>query len=206
LKHWDKLAEEFPTNQNYRVPYSVYCLCRLPAASHREDEADRLFQKLRDYRPDTPNGRNHLAWHLAARPDPRLSDYKRALELTKRAVEQGPDSGYIWNTLGLAHYRNGNWREAVATLEKSMQQGEGGDSFDRVLLAMAHWQLGNKDEARRWYSSAVRWMEENEQHALDEWLREDLARFHDEAAQVLGMKDRPMTDEKQNPGVGAPGR
>jgi tetratricopeptide (TPR) repeat protein len=206
VKHWDTLAEEFPTNPIYRVHYSFYCLCRLLAASHREDEADRLFQKLRDYQPDTPDGRNYLAWQLAARPDPRFSDYKRALELTKKAVEKAPDSGYIWNTLGLAQYRNGNWREAVAALEKSMQLGEGGDSFDRFLLAMAHWQLGNKDQARRWYGLAVQWMEQNEQHALEEYLREDLARFQDEAAQLLGMKDRPGTNERQNPGVGKPDR
>jgi tetratricopeptide (TPR) repeat protein len=206
VKHWDKLAEEFPTNPIYRVQYSFYCLCRLLAASHRADEADRLFQKLRDYQPDTPDGRNYLAWELAARPDPRFSDYKRALELTKQAVEQAPDSGYIWNTLGLAQYRNGNWREAVAALDKSIQLGGGGDSFDRFLLAMAHWQLGNKDQARKWYSRAVQWTEQNEQHALAEYLREDLARFQDEAAQLLGMKDRPKTNERQNPGVETPGR
>jgi hypothetical protein len=86
-----------------------------------------------------------------------------------------------------------------------MQLGEEGDSFDRFLLAMALWQLDNKDQARRWYGSAVQWMEKNEQHALDEDLRQDLARFHDEAARLLGMKDRPMTNEKQSPRVGAPG-
>ena len=32
---------------------------------------------------------------------------------------------------------------------------------------MAHWQLGEQDEARRWYDLAVDWMEKNKEQ-LDE--------------------------------------
>src|SRR5262249_37875920 len=104
---------------------------------------------------------------------------------------------------GLAHYRNGNWQEAVSALQKSMQTGSGGDSFDRILLAMACWQLGEKDQARNWYSQAVQWMEKNEQHAFTEELRHDLARFLDDAAQMLGIKGQPTVKESQQPTAGA---
>jgi uncharacterized protein HemY len=200
------LAEKFPTNENYRVPYSSFCLCLLLVASHREEEADRVFRKVLDFKPDTPDGQNVLAWTLAARPHPRFSDPKRALELAKKAAQQAPDAGYIWNTLGLAQYRNGNWREAVAALEKSMQLGDGGDSFDRFLLAMAHWQLSDKDQARKWYSLAVQWMEKNEQHSNTEELRQDLTRFRAEAANLLGIKDQPAVKEREKPDAKAPNR
>jgi eukaryotic-like serine/threonine-protein kinase len=199
LKNWNVLAEKFPTNFNYRVPYSSFCLCLLLEASHRDEEADRIFRKVLDFKPDTPDGQNYLAWVLAARPYPRFSDPKRALELAKKAIQQAPDAGYIWNTLGLAHYRNGNWPEAVEALEKSMQLGSGGDSFDRFLLAMTHWRLGDKEQARKWYSLAVQWTEKNEQHALDEDLRQDLTRIHAEAAELLGIKDPPTTKEREQP-------
>jgi serine/threonine protein kinase/tetratricopeptide (TPR) repeat protein len=194
LKIWDRLAAAFPTNQNYRVPYSSYCLCALLAASQRQEEADRIFRRFQEFNPETADGRNWLAWSLAARP--KFSDPRRALELANAAVQQAPKAGYIWNTLGLVQYRNGNFREAVRTLEKSMELGSGGDSFDRVLLAMAHWRLGNKDEAHKWYSSAVHWEKTNEQHAQDEALCQDLKLFLDEAANMMGIKDQPTSMSK----------
>jgi tetratricopeptide (TPR) repeat protein len=170
----------------------------LLAASGREEEACKIYHKVLEFKPETPDGQNYLAFALAACPDPRFGDRKLALDLAKRAVEQAPDTGYIWNTLGLAHYRNGNWREAVAALEKSMRLGSGGDSFDRFFLAMAHWKLGDKEQARKWYSLAIQWMENNEQHSRTEELRQDLARFHAEAATLLGIEDQP-TAKKRKP-------
>jgi hypothetical protein len=65
---------------------------------------------------------------------------------------------------------------------------QGGDAFDFFFLAMAHWQLGHKDEARQWYSQAVGWMEKN-QEALtkDRPHAEELKRFRAEAAELLGI-------------------
>ena len=48
---------------------------------------------------------------------------------------------------------------------------------------MAHWQLGDKEQARMCYSQAVQWMEHNE--ADDP---EELCRFRDEAAALLRLK------------------
>jgi serine/threonine protein kinase/tetratricopeptide (TPR) repeat protein len=186
LNLWDKLTAEFPENANYRAPYSSYCLYSLLAASHREEEASQILGRLLQFKPETPDGQNYLAWVLAARPG--FGDRKRALQLAKRAIEQAPQTGYMWNTLGLAHYRNDNWRDAADALEKSIQVGGGGDAFDRFLLAMACWRLGEKDQARNWYNLALQWMEKKEPHALDEELRQDLLRFRAEAAQLMGVK------------------
>ena len=49
--------------------------------------------------------------------------------------------------------------------------------------AMAHWRLGNKDEARQWYDQAVEWMERNQPQA------EALRRFRAEAEKLLGVRD-----------------
>jgi hypothetical protein len=57
-----------------------------------------------------------------------------------------------------------------------------------------------------WYRSAIEWNEKNEQHAVDEWLRQDLERFRDQAAQLVGMKPQPIGTERQKPGEQAPGR
>jgi hypothetical protein len=59
---------------------------------------------------------------------------------------------------------------------------EGGDSYDWFFLAMARWQLGDKDEARDWYRKAVDGM--TGKNAKDT----ELLRFRDEAAALLGIK------------------
>ena len=61
------------------------------------------------------------------------------------------------------------------------------DSFKRAkeispnifFLATAHWHLGDKEEARRWYDKAVEWMDENKPND------KDLVRFRDEATKLI---------------------
>ena len=89
-----------------------------------------------------------------------------------------------WNTLGAAHYRAGDWKAAIEALTKSMELGKGGDSTDWFFLAMAHWQLGDKTQARSWYDKAVPWMEKNQPK------NEELIRFRAEAAALLEVNEK----------------
>ena len=104
--------------------------------------------------------------------------------MAKKAVELAPTNGSWRHTLGVAHYRAADWKAAVEALNKSMQLRGGGDSFDWFFLAMAQWQLGKKDEARKWYDRAVQWMN---QHAAQ---NEELRSFRGEAAELLGAKEK----------------
>jgi len=70
-------------------------------------------------------------------------------------------------------------KAAVAALETSMKLRQGGDSIDWFFLAMAHWQLGDKEEARRWYDRAAEWMDKNRAENAD------LRRFRAEAEELL---------------------
>ena len=72
---------------------------------------------------------------------------------------------------------------AVEDLDKS--QKDGGNSWQWFFLAMAHWQLGEKDEARQWYDQAVEWMEQKQPD------NDELRRFRAEAAELLGISEQP---------------
>jgi serine/threonine protein kinase len=100
------------------------------------------------------------------------------------AVPYGAQEGSAWNTLGVARYRAGDWQAAVTALWVSMQLRKGGDSCDFFFLAMARWQLGEKDRAKEWYEKAVAWMDENRPDD------EELRRFRDEAEEVLELKKK----------------
>jgi Flp pilus assembly protein TadD len=131
-------------------------------------------------------GYNQLAWKYATTPVEQFRNPALAVELAHKAVELAPQDGNIWNTLGIAHYRAGNRKAAIAALDKSMDLRNGGDSDDFFFLAMAHWELGNKDEARKWYEKAVEWMEKNNPN------NPELERFRAEAAELLAGK--PVAD------------
>src|SRR5262249_5457046 len=126
---------------------------------------------------------NSLARFLATSSDPEVRNASRAVEVAKEAVELAPKEGHYWNTLGVAHYRGGDGKAPGAAPGKAMEPRQGGDSFDWFFLAMSHWQLGDKEEARTWYDRAVEWMDKNQPE------NEELRRFRAEAAEWLKAKE-----------------
>src|SRR5262249_16995880 len=156
-----------------------------------EAELRAFHQALAAYRPelDTSSGgafrgllawvHNDLAWLWATRPDEQFRNVQGALESAGKAVTLEPPNGGHWNPLGVARYRAGQWQEASAALERSMELFHGRDeSFNTFFLAMAHERLGDHDEAVTWYRRAAEWMDQHK--AGDAELR----RFRAEAAQV----------------------
>ena len=72
----------------------------------------------------------------------------------------------------------------TVALNKVAELGSPGDSMEWFPLAMAHWQLDEKVEARQWYDRAVEWMAKN--NPQDQELR----RFRAEATELLKIKDK----------------
>jgi serine/threonine protein kinase/Flp pilus assembly protein TadD len=108
-----------------------------------------------------------LAWLLANCPDQTLRDAAQALELATLAVEHAANHVPGWQALGAARYRTGDWDGAVAALEQAQRraknQGSKRDSTDVwFFLAMARWQRGEHEEARRDYDRAVELSKEQE--------------------------------------------
>jgi tetratricopeptide (TPR) repeat protein len=157
-----------------------FSLSRLLAGSQRLVAAQELFQRIATWSPTSDRGLNLLAWRLATESDARFRDGKRACELARKLVKRSPDEGMYRNTLGVAEYRAGDWKAAIASLDMSRVMLNGNfESFNLFFLAMAHWQLSEKDQAGKLYRQAVQWMEKNQPH------NEELIRFRDEAAELL---------------------
>ena len=104
-----------------------------------------------------------MAWRLGDnRLDPVAAH--RAAALAKEAIEFAPQDVRLWQTLGLAHYRARQWEEAIAALKKVMEldRDERRGALSMFLLAMSHWRLGNKEEARKWYDRAAAWVDKHQ--------------------------------------------
>jgi tetratricopeptide (TPR) repeat protein len=133
--------------------------------------------------PKDAMAHNNLAWLLATCPEAKFRDPARAVALAKKATELAPRHGNFWNTLGAAQYRARNWKDAIGALETPLKlQGDNG--FDWFFLAMAHWQLADKDKARTWFDQAVQWMDKNQPN------NEELRRFRAEATELLGINEK----------------
>src|SRR5262249_32902500 len=104
--------------------------------------------------PKAASTHNDLAWLLTNCPVPNLRNSKEAVAAAERAVELVPKEGRYWNTLGVARYRNGDWKGTVEAIGKSIELTESGSGTDFYFLAMAHRQLGDKAEARKWFDKA----------------------------------------------------
>jgi serine/threonine protein kinase/Flp pilus assembly protein TadD len=147
-------------------------------------EAEAEFRETVRLKSDHVDAHNALAWLLATCADPQRRKPQEAVTLAERAVELAPKDEASWNTLAAARYRAGDYRAAIAALEKSMALRHGGDSLDWFFLAMAYWRLGEQEQARQWYGKAVSWMEKHRPKD------EELVRFRAEAAELLGMNKK----------------
>ena len=196
----DKLVAECPDQPNYRVQLVRSHFGRgivLRLTGRPAEAVQALQQALDAYRPysgaagSTANQsqfasvHNELAWLLATCPDATFRDASRAVASARKAVELEPNEGKFWNTLGVAYYRAGQWRESKAALAKSRQLlGGQFESFNTFFLAMAHWRLGERGESRQWYRQAVAWMAKNQPGD------EELRRFRAEAEELLGIREK----------------
>jgi non-specific serine/threonine protein kinase/serine/threonine-protein kinase len=183
---------------------TVFNLAVLYSHVARHDEALKLYEEALAS-GQAKLGPNHwwtlesmcgLATELSTCPDVKLRDPKRAVELARKAVERGSKLGIRTGTyqraLGIAHYRCADLQASIAALGESMKLQDGGDSRDWFFLAMAHWKLGDKEQARRWYDKAVAWMEKNQPQYTE------FRRYRAEAAELLGITEAAGPKTKEN--------
>jgi tetratricopeptide (TPR) repeat protein len=107
------------------------------------------------------------------------------LPLAEKAVRLAPGNAKHRNTLGVAYYRAGRYREAVEVLRPNLESQEDMDlAYDLYFLAMSHHRLGETARARDYYDWAVRWA--SVQRGLGAAQLEELAAFRAEAEELFG--------------------
>jgi eukaryotic-like serine/threonine-protein kinase len=185
-----RLRTQFLKPEHPETLISMHLLARVLAHQGRVEDATRLYEQamvlgrrvLGPRHSTTLGSATDLAWLLATADDAKFRDPPRAVELAEEAVRQDRDDWENWSTLGVAKYRTGQWAAAVAALEKAETLApENVTAANAFFLAMAHWQLGDKETARRWYGTAT------ERMAKTKWPPPDLPRFRAEAAQLLDI-------------------
>jgi tetratricopeptide (TPR) repeat protein len=194
-------------------PAATGNLAAEPMTIHR-DELTREQRSKRDierYRreveaaPNSAEACNQLAWELLTAPEP-LRDAATALTLAERATRLEAGDAVYRNTLGVAYYRAGRYREAVAVLRPNLEREEDRYlAFDLYCLAMSHERLGERAQARDTYHWAVRWTQVQPRMSAVEL--EELSEFRAEAEKLLRIDakdDKSSSIGRQRPDVPVP--
>ncbi|MCI0684015.1 MAG: tetratricopeptide repeat protein [Gemmataceae bacterium] len=145
----------------------------------RLGEAIKSWKKAVEIDANFSRVHTNLGWLLATAADPKLRDAKAAVFHAQKAVDLAPKEANYRSNLGVALLRVGHCKAAVETLEKADQMWSGGDQQHRFFLAMAYWQVGDKDKARQAYEQGVQWMDKHDPN------REELRRFRVEAEELM---------------------
>ncbi len=102
---------------------------------------------------ENPGLLNEKSWAVVAKPGATPEGYAKALRQAEASCRMMPPTGESLNTLGVALYRNGKYREAVDVLLRSDKLNattyEGSIPGDWAFLAMAYHQLGDGAEAEK---------------------------------------------------------
>ncbi len=105
-----------------------------------EAEADLLAAL--EINPDQPEVLNFLGYGWVDKGE----NIEAGLDLIRRAIAQRPQSGYIVDSLGWAHYRLGQYEEAARELERAA--GLAPDDAEIIdHLGDAYWRTGRRLEA-----------------------------------------------------------
>ncbi len=125
---------------------------RLLADKTLSEPVRRRALTLAELIPESASRLNSVSWSVVSQPDAAMEAYRLALEQAETACRLVPDNVNFLYTLGVAQYRTGHYREAVATLTESDRINSEGPSgsqpADLAFRALAHHRLGERDRAR----------------------------------------------------------
>jgi tetratricopeptide (TPR) repeat protein len=108
----------------------------------RWQDAEADAQKALKITPDRPELLNFLGYNWVD----RNTHVEEGMKLIRQAVAARPDAGYIVDSLGWAHYRLGEYEQAVEELERAVSLSPG-DAEIVSHLGDAYWRAGRPTEA-----------------------------------------------------------
>jgi Flp pilus assembly protein TadD len=108
----------------------------------RWQDAEADIRRALELEPERPELLNFLGFSLVQRG----GDVRGGLDLIEKAAARRPDQGYIVDSLGWAHYRLGDFAEAVTQLERAAELSP---SDPEIIdhLGDAYWRHGQQQDA-----------------------------------------------------------
>jgi dipeptidyl aminopeptidase/acylaminoacyl peptidase len=149
---------------------------------------DDAFRKealaVADTYPQDARELNEASWQTVRSPMEPKRVYARALVQAEEACRLDPDNSVFLNSLGVACYRMGRYKDAKKHLEQAdtlhLARDKTSQPNDLAFLAMAHHQLGQSEQSKALLAK-LRTALKDDRQGKDE----DAWRFLDEAEELI---------------------
>ncbi|MEL7500763.1 MAG: serine hydrolase domain-containing protein [Planctomycetota bacterium] len=130
---------------------------------------------------------NDVAWYFATHPtnDGFYLETSGVVELARKTCDLDPEEGNWKNTLGIALFRDGQWKQSIKVLKQSNEQGMD-HPYNWLYISMSEQKLGNLDAAKSWFEKSMEWKKRNAKAMMaDADLRKCFAEAEQELAPVM---------------------
>ncbi len=199
------LAETGAPDVKFWTLYYFRGICYERSKQWPKAEAD--FQTALKLQPDHPHILNYLGYSWIDQ-GVKLNE---ALEMVKKAVAARPDDGYMVDSLGWAHYRLGQFQDAVTVMERAVEL-KPEDPVINDHLGDAYWRVGRELEATfKWNQARDLKPEPDELKRIEKKLKIGLDAVEKEEKDANASKDAevkpatPALPPEAKPGETTPG-
>ncbi len=198
--HWqeaidavDKQIELEPQKSEHWYKRAVVLATGLPDAYR--PYCDELLAKYSQ--SDNNKLQCHVAWCCSIK-DGGVEGNAKLLPLARTLEVVFPDD-WTWSyPTTVIQYRNGQYSEALARLKRAVAPGSIGDSpWEWMILAMTHFQMGNRDEALKWFEKLNSAKGQEHERSLNWVWRLEVQLLKLEASELLEVESE--TPEVESP-------
>ncbi|MCU0962335.1 MAG: tetratricopeptide repeat protein [Pirellulaceae bacterium] len=161
-QRWGEAATAFTSGDLYWSHFSLAAMLHLLLG----DEAahDRCVQEMERLIDEQLGTNPFKSVHRCFVRTLQVGDEAAArnvLALARESLRENPQSRDARVNLALAYYRAGQHETALRWAQQSLEVPSWWQEHVPAwpVLAMCHWQLGNKDEAQRWLSQTAWWID-----------------------------------------------
>jgi Flp pilus assembly protein TadD len=186
---WDDAAEAYskaaalipkPDRRDWGVYYAQGIALE---RAKKWQQAEAAFVRALELNPEQPLVMNYLGYTWIEQG----VNLQKAKGMIEKAVELRPTDGFIIDSLGWAHFRMGDYENAVKYLEQAVLL-EPGDPTINDHLADAYWRVGRQREAKFQRSHALTFKPADDQVPI---LQAKLDRGLEQAAQLAPASATP---------------
>jgi WD40 repeat protein len=191
IRIWETKSEYYPGAEQLvnslreELGFSADVIRRLQTDRKLDPNLRQAALKLAKEVGDNENILQSKAWKVVRARGNRPEEYRLALRQAEAAARADPSNWIFLRTKGAAQYRNGAFRDALDSLQRSVELSESPRPTNRVLMAMTLFRLGQADKAQ---DELKKWRNEKVRDAYESFELEGLVR---EADALMSPPGRP---------------
>jgi len=137
-------------------PDLLYETAMLAEQLGKHDIFEQMMRKVIEIKPDHAQAYNALGYSFLDRNE-RIQE---GMQLVEKASQLAPDDAGIIDSVGWGHYRLGNFEKSLEFLHRAFNVNA--DPEIAAHLGEVLWVQGNKDQARKVWSEALKAHQDNE--------------------------------------------